>query len=133
MTQSSPQRKEKLIDQHNGENTMGPATSTTTTTTTQRRSGSGSIVDTVVETAKICNSLVLDYCTLCTVYIDKQVQYELITGSVFNMPPTDTTPTGTGMMMNPDDVDYYYGQCGVGMDHRMFDEDSVVDSVQSRQ
>lgn len=86
------------------------------------------MVDTVVETAKLCNSLVLEYCSLCTLYIDKQVQYELITG-------------GGGHRL--DDLLPYHPLAREGDNNvvvggsppsamMMFDEESVVESVNSR-
>merc|ERR1740130_1697271 len=35
-------------------------------------------VDSLVGATKKCNSLVLDYCSMCTGYMDKQVQYEVM-------------------------------------------------------
>lgn len=87
------------------------------------------MVDTVVETAKLCNSLVLEYCSLCTLYIDKQVQYELITGGGGHrlddlLPYHPSTREG-----NNNNV---IGGGGSPSAMMMFDEESVVESVNSR-
>jgi hypothetical protein len=110
---ASPQR-EQLIDPHY-HNKIGRST--------------GSIVDTVVETAKVCNSLVLEYCSLCTVYIDKQVQYELISGG--GRFDSLMMPSSKAFDLNDAYREEYFRHTG-DSDTRMFDEDSVVESVNSR-
>jgi hypothetical protein len=109
-------------------------TTTTSTSTT-------AVVDTIVNAASICNSLVTEYCGLCTFYIDKQVQYELIAGSNASHAGfiTDSyLPSSTFQLQHHEE---YFGT----MDGRqravrdvnqaasmLFDEDSVVESISSR-
>lgn len=97
------------------------------------------IVDTVVRTAKICNTALLQYCTLCTVYIDQQVQYELLAGvaaggknrpqrldsSFVSLPLEDDDHN------NDDDASAFLRRLSAEL--HMFDEDSVVESVEMRQ
>mmetsp|Transcript_15258 Transcript_15258/g.24736 ORF Transcript_15258/g.24736 Transcript_15258/m.24736 type:complete len:173 (-) Transcript_15258:195-713(-) len=119
----------------------------------ERRNGSGiSVVDSIVQAASICNSLVTEYCGLCTVYIDKQVQYELLGGTAAaatSAAAADTTRKQytTTLPSSVLDLQHYYFSdmyyCGAtGRDQAMrdlsaaasmlFDEDSVVESVSSR-
>jgi hypothetical protein len=88
------------------------------------------LVDTIVNAATICNTLVTEYCGLCTLYLDRQVQYELISSA-------SVLPSST--------FDYEDKECSVGIQGRpkaardvaevammLFDEESVVASVSSR-
>ena len=38
----------------------------------------GSLAEMVVKAASVCNKMLLENCSLCTVYCDKQVQYETV-------------------------------------------------------
>ena len=84
-----------------------------------------SVVDTIVNAAQVCNSLVSEYCGLCTFYIDKQVQYELIS-SAAREPVVMQMPTST--------EEYFAGRRKAARDvaRQLFDEESVVESVTSR-
>ena len=48
-----------------------------------RRRGEG-LMQSVVKAASICNKILLENCGLCTVYCDKQVQYEENSSSAYN-------------------------------------------------
>jgi hypothetical protein len=125
-------------------------------------SSSSDLVDKVIRTSKVCSSMLLEYCSLCTVYIDQQVQYELFapaaatTSSSTNdsRPQRSDTqvfwdfvngglvnPTAVGVHGNVEDDDSH-SMMSAGMARRstrlsaaldMFDEDSVVESVEMRQ
>jgi hypothetical protein len=95
---------------------------------------SSQVVDTIVNAAQVCNSLMSEYCGLCTFYIDKQVQYELISSAARE--PAVSFPSGTFDLQSED----YFGVGGRRVAARdvaaaammLFDEESVVDSVASR-
>jgi hypothetical protein len=89
------------------------------------------LVDTIINAATVCNSLMSDYCGLCTFYLDRQVQYELITKTALVLPSST--------------FDGEHEECSVGSQRRqmrlrnvteaammLFDEESVVASVSSR-
>jgi Zn-finger nucleic acid-binding protein len=99
----------------------------------QRRNARGSIVDSVVETAKLMNSLVLDYCSICTVYIDRQVQFEL--DNIMGMTRMEN-PVGAGFSpddgYDAEDAAARSSSSTVNNTSKMFDEDSVVESVHTR-
>jgi hypothetical protein len=95
------------------------------------------VVDTIVNAAQICNSLVAEYCGLCTFYIDKQVQYELISNTTANVLPSASLSTFDLH------AEYYLGHQNHQHSPRaardvaeaarmLFDEESVVESVSSR-
>jgi hypothetical protein len=89
------------------------------------------VVDTIVNAATICNSLVSEYCGLCTFYLDRQVQYELITSasvlplSSFDFDQKEGRLGSQGQQK---------ASCGDVTEVAMmlFDEESVVASVSSR-
>lgn len=97
------------------------------------RTSKSQVVDKIVNAAQICNSLVSEYCGLCTFYIDQQVQYELIAGTANNVIPSSSPSTF--------DLQQQYGM-GVRRQQQrdvvaqaammLFDEESVVESVSSR-
>lgn len=106
------------------------------TTNSRNKSQQVLLVDSIVHAAQVCNSLAAQYCGLCTVYMDQQVQYELF---------TTTTSNAAAVLkygMEDEYDDEYYNE-----DHRhsspqamaahaarmlLFDEESVVESVSSR-
>jgi hypothetical protein len=88
------------------------------------------VVDTIINAATVCNSLMSEYCGLCTFYLDRQVQYELIT---------------SGLVLPSSTFDGDHEEWSVGILRRqmvprdvteaammLFDEESVVASVSSR-
>jgi hypothetical protein len=78
------------------------------------------VVDTIVNAATICNSLVSEYCSLCTFYLDRQVQYEL----------TSSTFLGGSSLETHERRKVAGDVAEVAM--MLFDEESVVASVSSR-
>ena len=81
----------------------------------------GSLVETVVKVATTCNNLMIENCNPCTLYCDKQVQYEWVQdqykmdgplGNLFNK------------IDNNVEVQMYR--------EFLFDEESVVEQVSSR-
>ena len=87
-----------------------------------------SVVDTIVNAAQVCNSLVSEYCGLCTFYIDQQVQYELISNVASREPSSATFDLN----------EEYFGRRSKTARNatnaalQLFDEESVVESVTSR-
>ena len=93
----------------------------------------GSVVDTVVSTAKVCNSLVLEYCSLCTLYIDQQVQYELIMGGgLDNLLPSHNFEERESSHEENNYDNSITDSIRSAASANMFDEDSVVESVNRR-
>jgi len=104
-------------------------------------------VDSLVGATKKCNSLVLDYCSMCTGYMDKQVQYEVMqqsyqamasdaakataVASAFLIPSSSNNGTSSGSTFDFANCNYYDNEVHEMASH-MFDEDSVVDSVSIR-
>jgi hypothetical protein len=81
----------------------------------------GSLMETMVKAATTCNKLLLENCGLCTIYCDKQVQYEWMQdqyrlSQLFHK----TDPN----QMNNQEVKLFQ--------EFLFDEQSVVQSVNSR-
>jgi hypothetical protein len=82
----------------------------------------GSFAELVVKAAAACNRMIVENCSLCTLYCDKQVQYETavmeryVTGQAL----ADLFRT---LETNPEVEEYR---------ERLFDEQSVVESVNSR-
>ena len=82
----------------------------------------GSFAELVVKAAAVCNRMIVENCSLCTLYCDKQVQYETavmeryVTGDALS----DLFRT---LETNPEVQEYR---------ERLFDEQSVVESVSSR-
>mmetsp|Transcript_1364 Transcript_1364/g.3031 ORF Transcript_1364/g.3031 Transcript_1364/m.3031 type:complete len:188 (+) Transcript_1364:320-883(+) len=135
-------------------------------------SSSSDFVDSVVRTSKVASSMLLEYCSLCTVYIDQQVQYELFAPnstsasigsgvSTKNRPQRSDTrvfwdvvqgglvaPTSTGAAAAKNNTSMDSSYCSTDDDSMMseglrrvsdlskqldmFDEDSVVESVELR-
>ena len=87
-----------------------------------------SIVDSMVDVSKKCNTWVVEYCTMCTNYMDKQVQYEVMSQAA-KATATALRPAGTfdlqGSLAG-------YANCHHDVRDIMFDEESVVESVISR-
>lgn len=92
-----------------------------------------SIVDSMVDVSKKCNTWVVEYCTMCTNYMDKQVQYEVMsqatTRGTTALSAIYQRPAGTfdlqGSLAG-------YANCHHDVRDIMFDEESVVESVISR-
>jgi hypothetical protein len=76
----------------------------------------GSFAELVVKAAAGLNRLVLENCSICTLYCDKQVQYETSVMERF--------VTGSTTLWSSPEVEEYRSQ--------LFDEKSVVESVHSR-
>eukprot|EP00529_Nitzschia_sp_RCC80_P035736 CAMPEP_0113486672 /NCGR_PEP_ID=MMETSP0014_2-20120614/25116_1 /TAXON_ID=2857 /ORGANISM="Nitzschia sp." /LENGTH=184 /DNA_ID=CAMNT_0000380349 /DNA_START=503 /DNA_END=1057 /DNA_ORIENTATION=+ /assembly_acc=CAM_ASM_000159 len=135
-------------------------------------SSSSDLVDSVIRTSKVASSMLLEYCSLCTVYIDQQVQYELFAPnstsasigsgvSTKNRPQRSDTrvfwdvvqgglvaPTSTGAAAAKNNTSMDSSYCSTDDDSMMseglrrvsdlskqldmFDEDSVVESVELR-
>jgi len=108
-------------------------------------------VDNLVGATKKCNSLVLTYCSMCTGYMDKQVQYEVMqqsyqamasdaakatatAASMFQFPPSSNAgSSNSSSVMTFDFANCnYYDNDVQDMATEMFDEDSVVDSISTR-
>jgi len=83
----------------------------------------GSFAELVVKAAAACNRMIIENCSVCTLYCDKQVQYETaameryVTGGAL----ADLFQT---FDVNAEVKEYK---------DRLFDEQSVVESVSSRQ
>jgi hypothetical protein len=92
-------------------------------------------VDTVVRTSKVCSTMLLEYCSLCTVYIDKQVQYELSYDSQGFWNTLSGGFVGTSDQ-NVNDLSCDYSTNSIrrpsARELDMFDEESVVESVEMR-
>ena len=106
-------------------------------------SSSSSIVDSLVDVSKICNTWVVEYCTMCTNYMDKQVQYETNTGIVMSQYVNNAANKATSLLSRPAGTfDLQgslagYANCHIGnttdnVRDMMFDEESVVESIISR-
>ncbi|OEU08609.1 hypothetical protein FRACYDRAFT_249500 [Fragilariopsis cylindrus CCMP1102] len=102
-------------------------------------SSSSSIVDSLVDVSKICNTWVVEYCTMCTNYMDKQVQYE--TTGIMSQYVNNAANKATSLLSRPAGTfDLQgslagYANCHGNTDNvrdMMFDEESVVESVISR-
>jgi hypothetical protein len=81
----------------------------------------GSLMETMVKAATTCNKILLENCGLCTIYCDKQVQYEWMQDQYRLsqlLQKTDPNP------LNNQEVKLYQDF--------LFDEQSVVESVSSR-
>jgi hypothetical protein len=76
----------------------------------------GSFAEMVVKAAAGLNRLVLQNCSICTLYCDKQVQYETTV--------MERYVTGTSTLWNSPEMEDFKSQ--------LFDEQSVVESVHSR-
>jgi hypothetical protein len=81
----------------------------------------GGFADIVVKAAAACNQLVIDNCGMCTVYCDKQVQYESVLEQYKMTSPLE------GLFSKLDNS----MEVQVCRDD-LFDETSVVDQVNSR-
>jgi hypothetical protein len=84
--------------------------------------GNLGLVESVVRASKVASSMVLKNCQLCTVYCDKQVQYEYFQEECKQM----TTPVTNlfSRLDNSLEVQLYRGF--------LFDEDSLVESASDR-
>lgn len=109
-------------------------------TASSRRGGdaSSSIVDSLVDATKKCNRIVVDNCTVCTDYMDKQVQYEVMqqaaSAATSSLRRTsEQASSGTfdikrAMMCGAEEQYHEVADLAA----TMFDEQSVVESVISR-
>jgi hypothetical protein len=82
----------------------------------------GSFADIVVKAASACTKLVSENCGLCTVYCDKQVQYESVLEQYNMGTPLDNLFRKLDKSL---EVQVYQDY--------LFDEESVVEQVSSRQ
>ena len=107
-------------------------------------SSSSIVVDSLVDVSKICNTWVVEYCTMCTNYMDKQVQYET-TGIVMSQYVNNAANKATSLLSRRPSAGTFdlqgslagYANCHIGnttdnVRDMMFDEESVVESVISR-
>ena len=90
------------------------------------------VVDSMVGASKNCSSWVVDSCGMCTDYMDKQVQYEMM-AQRFQDTANSLKSSGTF------DIHKAVASCQSNFDDikataaMMFDEESVVESVDVRQ
>jgi hypothetical protein len=83
----------------------------------------GSFAELVVKAAAACNKIIVENCSVCTLYCDKQVQYET---AVMERYVTGAALTDLFRTLDADpDVEEFR--------EKLFDEQSVVQSVSSRQ
>eukprot|EP00537_Pseudo-nitzschia_pungens_P011294 CAMPEP_0172382542 /NCGR_PEP_ID=MMETSP1061-20121228/498_1 /TAXON_ID=37318 /ORGANISM="Pseudo-nitzschia pungens, Strain cf. pungens" /LENGTH=143 /DNA_ID=CAMNT_0013110465 /DNA_START=81 /DNA_END=513 /DNA_ORIENTATION=- len=86
------------------------------------------VVDTMVGATKNCSSWIVDYCGMCTEYMDKQVQYEMM-AQRFQDTANSLKPAETF------DIQKAVASCRTNFEDikvtaaMMFDEESVVESV----
>ena len=86
----------------------------------------GSFAELVVRAATACNKMILENCSICTLYCDKQVQYETAV--------MERYVTGNGLSDLTDLFRRLEDDQGVEeYREKLFDEQSVVQSVSSRQ
>ena len=97
-----------------------------------RRSNSNtSVVDSIVDASKRSSTWAVNYCSICTNYMDKQVQYEIMSQQLQGAADA-IRPAGTF------DIQGAIASCQQNFDDikataaGMFDEQSVVDSVELR-
>ena len=83
----------------------------------------GSFAEIVVKAASACTKLVSENCGLCTIYCDKQVQYESVLMEQYQL--TNPLEDLFGRLDNSTEVQVYKDF--------LFDEESVVEQVNSRQ
>lgn len=97
-------------------------------------SSAGSVVDSMVTATKRCNTWVVDYCAMCTEYMDKQVQHEIMSARFQEAADAASNLRNTGTF----DLQGAVGACHQNFDDiaataaMMFDEESVVESVDGR-
>lgn len=82
----------------------------------------GSWSDAVIKAASACTKMAVNNCGLCTVYCDKQVQYETVVEQ-YNM--TNQLGNLFASLDSSTEVEAYRGH--------LFDEQSVVEQCNSRQ
>jgi hypothetical protein len=75
-----------------------------------------SITNLIVKAASLCNRVIVERCSMCTVYCDEQIQQELLSAQ--------TPSVWMAPMFYDDDIEAARG--------RLFDEESVVDSINDR-
>ena len=101
----------------------------------KRADSSGSVVDSMVDATKRSTSWVVENCGMCTQYVDRQVQYEIMAQRFQGAAHAATSslrPSGTF------DIEAAVAACHQNFDDikataaMMFDEDSVVESVELR-
>lgn len=101
----------------------------------RRNNSNASVADNLVDASKRTSSWVVDSCGLCTNYMDKQVQYEIMSQRIQGAAEAATAairPSGTF------DIQGAIASCHQNFDDikataaSMFDEQSVVDSVELR-
>lgn len=81
----------------------------------------GSLMETMVKAATTCNKILLENCGLCTIYCDKQVQYEWMQDQ-YRL---------SQLLQKPDPNPLNNREVKLYQDF-LFDEQSVVESVSSR-
>lgn len=81
----------------------------------------GSLTETMVKAATTCNKLLLESCGLCTIYCDKQVQYEWMQDQY-----------RLSQLFQKTDLNRATNQEVKLCQEVLFDEQSVVQSVNSR-
>jgi hypothetical protein len=104
----------------------------------QRNNSNVSVVDTMVDASKKSSSWVVDYCSMCTEYMDKQVQYEMMASKFQGAAEAAQAATATLRPKGSFDLQTAVGACHQNFDDikatakMMFDEESVVESVDLR-
>lgn len=92
----------------------------------KRDNGDGYFTDLVVQAASLCNRMIVERCGMCTVYCDKQIQYEVLSQELHHTAEATKAVAMTNF--------YYQNNQEVQMARgHLFDEDSVVDSISSRE
>ena len=111
----------------------------TTSTTThhqplqKQQQPQSTVLDTVVRAAASLNNMLMDNCNICTVYCDKQVQYETTWEAATKLEASGTLANlfermnhhGVPQPQNDQDQVQLYQEF-------LFDEQSVIESVSSR-
>lgn len=82
----------------------------------------GSFAELVVKAATACNRMIVENCSMCTLYCDKQVQYET---AVMERYVTGAALTDLFRTLDADQEVEEFRE-------KLFDEQSVVQSVSSR-
>lgn len=117
-----------MPSQHNmiysHEDSQSPPTSPigeASTIVTKNNNGESYLTDLVVRAASLCNRMIVEKCAMCTVYCDEQIQYEFQHQANF-----------ATRAMSMATFNYEHHSEVQAARSFLFDEDSVVDSVDGR-
>lgn len=106
--------------------------------TIHRNDSGTSVVDSLVDASKKSSTWAVDYCGLCTNYMDKQVQYEIMAQRFQGAAASAAEAASSLRPSGTFDLQAAVGACHQNFDDikataaMMFDEESVVESVVSR-